>query len=112
MKYSLPRIEVRTVHEPLCSNRRIDNPYNAALILSKWLSRADRENVVVVNLQSDLHPSGNLEPSDADIRVTEDLSRACSFLHMPLIDHVITGPESGVYFSFRDHGMIDTKGVM
>ena len=150
MKYTLPRIEIRTVGEPLCSDKRLDSPYDAALMLSRWLSDADREQVLVVNLQSDLrpinfnvtstgtlnssqmhpreilksavlsnaryvmlihnHPSGKLDPSETDIKVTEDLSKACSMMQIPLIDHVITGPVDGIYYSFRDHGLI--KGVL
>ena len=37
------------------------------------------------------HPSGNAEPSDADIKVTRDLIRAGQLLKIEVIDHVIMG---------------------
>jgi DNA repair protein RadC len=37
------------------------------------------------------HPSGEPEPSDADIRVTRDLIRAGQLLKIEVLDHVIVG---------------------
>lgn len=35
------------------------------------------------------HPSGNLQPSQADIEVTRKIKNACDFLDMKLLDHMI-----------------------
>ena len=35
------------------------------------------------------HPSGNLEPSSADMRTTEQLGKACKFLGIKLLDSLI-----------------------
>ena len=40
------------------------------------------------------HPSGNLEPSDADTLITERLREAGSLLGVPLIDHIIVSCKS------------------
>ncbi len=37
------------------------------------------------------HPSGEAQPSEADIRVTRDLIRAGQLLKLEVIDHVIVG---------------------
>ena len=37
------------------------------------------------------HPSGDPEPSDADIAMTKDVQKACSALGLTLHDHIITG---------------------
>lgn len=37
------------------------------------------------------HPSGETEPSEADIRVTRDLVRAGQLLKLEVLDHVIVG---------------------
>jgi hypothetical protein len=37
------------------------------------------------------HPSGDANPSDADIKVTRDLIRAGQLLKVELLDHVIVG---------------------
>ncbi|PKP03020.1 MAG: hypothetical protein CVU14_02435, partial [Bacteroidetes bacterium HGW-Bacteroidetes-9] len=50
------------------------------------------------------HPSGNLKPSDADIRLTKKLKDAGLMLDMPVIDHLIIGDEK--YYSFADEGIL------
>lgn len=50
------------------------------------------------------HPSGNIKPSESDIRLTQKLKKAGSFLDLPVIDHIILGDDS--YFSFADEGML------
>ncbi len=47
------------------------------------------------------HPSGNLNPSKDDINITERTKRACEFLEIKLIDHIIVG--QGNYYSFFDN---------
>lgn len=37
------------------------------------------------------HPSGNLEPSDADIELTKQLLLGADYLDIPLLDHLILG---------------------
>ena len=50
------------------------------------------------------HPSGNLQPSQADISLTKTLKEAGKFLEIPVLDHIIVSDNS--YFSFADEGMI------
>jgi DNA repair protein RadC len=50
------------------------------------------------------HPSGNNQPSEADIRLTRKLKDAGLMLDLPVLDHLIIGGDS--YFSFADEGMI------
>lgn len=50
------------------------------------------------------HPSGNLEPSDADRKITRQLKEAAALMEIPVIDHLIV-TQSG-YFSFADEGML------
>ena len=45
------------------------------------------------------HPSGNVEPSIADIKVTEKIKEAGDLIGMPLLDHIIIGGEKK-YYSF------------
>lgn len=46
------------------------------------------------------HPSGNIQPSDADIKLTHKLKNAGAMLDLPVIDHIILGDEN--YYSFAD----------
>ena len=50
------------------------------------------------------HPSGNLNPSESDLRLTSDIRQAAKCMNMPLIDHVIVA-DTG-YFSFADAGKL------
>ena len=50
------------------------------------------------------HPSGNLQPSQADIELTRRLCKAGELLDLPLLDHLIVS-ERG-YYSFADEGML------
>jgi DNA repair protein RadC len=50
------------------------------------------------------HPSGNTQPSEADIRLTRKLKEAGLLLDLPVLDHLILGGDG--YFSFADEGMI------
>jgi DNA repair protein RadC len=48
------------------------------------------------------HPSGSLDPSDADIAITKRLKDAGDLLGIPVHDHIIVGNDG--YYSFRDSG--------
>lgn len=50
------------------------------------------------------HPSGNLKPSDQDVKLTKKMVEAGRTLEIPVIDHVIFTNES--YFSFADEGIL------
>jgi DNA repair protein RadC len=50
------------------------------------------------------HPSGNLEPSDADKKITRQLKEAAALMEIPVIDHLIV-TQSG-YYSFADEGLL------
>lgn len=50
------------------------------------------------------HPSGSLQPSQADTDLTRRLRKAGELLDLPLLDHLIVS-ERG-YYSFADEGML------
>ncbi len=50
------------------------------------------------------HPSGNVQPSDADSKVTKKMSEAGRIMDIPVLDHIIVTDSS--YFSYADEGMI------
>ena len=50
------------------------------------------------------HPSGNLKPSEADVRLTRKLKEAGQVMDLPVLDHLIIGDEK--YYSFADEGML------
>lgn len=50
------------------------------------------------------HPSGNLQPSEADIRITKNIREAGRIMEIGLVDHLII-TDTG-YYSFADEGMM------
>jgi DNA repair protein RadC len=48
------------------------------------------------------HPSGSVEPSQADIALTKKLKEAANIMEISLLDHLIVGDKS--YYSFADMG--------
>lgn len=50
------------------------------------------------------HPSGNLQPSQADIELTKKMKEAGKTLEITVFDHLIIG--DGSYYSFADEGMM------
>jgi len=50
------------------------------------------------------HPSGNKQPSEADINITRKIKEAASIMDITLLDHIIiAGTE---YLSFADEGLL------
>ena len=50
------------------------------------------------------HPSGNLNPSQADLSITEKVKKAGNLMDIKLLDHLILTEES--YYSFADFGKL------
>lgn len=69
------------------------------LVLSVALKALTSHIILVHN-----HPSGNLKASDADIRITNKLIKACEVVEITLLDHLIISKDS--YLSFKDEGLI------
>ncbi|HER10109.1 MAG TPA: DNA repair protein RadC [Bacteroides sp.] len=69
------------------------------IILKKALDNLATSIIVCHN-----HPSGNNQPSDADVKITEKWKKAADMLEIKLLDHVIIADKS--YFSFADEGLV------
>ena len=50
------------------------------------------------------HPSGNLKPSNADMRLTQRIKKGAAQLDIQLLDHLIIANRG--YFSFADEGVL------
>lgn len=50
------------------------------------------------------HPSGQLQPSQADKEITNKIKEACTIMDFVLLDHLIMSNEG--YFSFADEGIL------
>ncbi len=61
----------------------------------------DRASAIIV---AHNHPSGSLEPSNADIGITSQLKEAGTIIGVPLLDHIIFNRTA--YFSFLESGCL------
>ena len=52
------------------------------------------------------HPSGDLEPSQSDLQLQEQLTEAGKILGIRVLDHVIVSRKG--YYSFQEAGLIET----
>ena len=50
------------------------------------------------------HPSGNQQPSDADIAITQKVKESGKLMDIALLDHIIV--TDGSYYSFADEGIM------
>ena len=50
------------------------------------------------------HPSGDLRPSDNDLRIHNQLTEAAEIFGLRVLDHVIVARKG--YYSFQDEGLI------
>ena len=92
---SLVDVSKGTLNESLAHPREIFFPV---------IAHAAHSFILVHN-----HPSGDPQPSEADLRLTRRISEAARILQIQLLDHVIIGqPMNGNqgYFSFKEAGMI------
>lgn len=52
------------------------------------------------------HPSGFVEPSQADLRITKRLQEALGLIDVKVIDHIVIGTDAPGYTSFAQRGLL------
>jgi DNA repair protein RadC len=50
------------------------------------------------------HPSGDLQPSESDLKTQDQLEQAAKILGIRVLDHVIVTRKG--YFSFQESGLV------
>ena len=51
------------------------------------------------------HPSGNMNPSESDTRLTQKIKEAGNLMDIQLLDHLIISKDDN-YYSFADNGLL------
>lgn len=69
-------------------------------IIAKYIVDSLASGIVIAHN----HPSGNLNPSEQDITLTNRIKQICQLLDTKLLDHLILTEDS--YYSFLDEGRI------
>jgi DNA repair protein RadC len=75
-------------------------PVDLKLLFQKALLCPGMVSIIICHC----HPSGNLEPSDADKVITIKIKKSCELLEIRLLDHLIVTEDS--YFSFANEGLL------
>jgi len=70
-------------------------------IILQYAIKANASGIIVCHN----HPSGNLQPSESDRRLTTKIKDSAAVMDVQLFDHLIIIPE-GEYYSFADEGFI------
>lgn len=66
----------------------------------KWAFKLSSMAIVLIHN----HPSGNPEPSQPDILMTQKIVQAAKIVDLLIVDHIIVGKNR--YFSFQEHNML------
>lgn len=69
------------------------------IIYTTALNTAGTTSIIIAHN----HPSGNLQPSSADDKLTSKIRKAGELLDITLLDHLILNPY-GSYYSYGDEG--------
>jgi DNA repair protein RadC len=77
---------------------------HATVVDIKVIARQAIENLCSSMVLCHNHPSGNLSPSEHDIKITRQLQQALQIIDVSLIDHIIIGGNN--YYSFADEGKL------
>lgn len=64
---------------------------NAAQIYAREVVKAALRHNAAAVVFAHNHPSGSLEPSDADRRITRELTQALALVEIQVLDHIIVG---------------------
>ena len=77
---------------------------NAASVYPREVVKLVLDNNAAAVIFSHNHPSGIVEPSQADKQITRKLTDALSLIDVRVLDHIIVGSEGA--YSFAEHGLI------
>jgi DNA repair protein RadC len=88
-------IDVETIQEGIVNQ--------AVVYPRKVLENALKQKASAIILLHN-HPSGNVRPSDADIRLTRTIQETAKILDILVHDHIIIGENR--FFSFREEGIM------
>lgn len=76
----------------------------STLVDVRVLFKLALEHIAVSIIVAHNHPTGNLKPSEADIKLTNNIKKAGEILNITLLDHLIIGEQD--FFSFREQHLL------
>lgn len=94
-------VNLRNDGKPINMNVMSMGTINASIMVPREALKASILSNASNVLLAHNHPSGNLVPSQDDIKVTDMMIRAYDLLGMSVLDHIIVGPDRQ-FFSMRE----------
>lgn len=91
-------------HQVLCFKELFQGSLNQAQVYPREVVKAALLNNAASLIITHNHPSGEVEPSQADIRITQQLSDALELVDISLLDHIIVTQHQT--YSLAEHGLI------
>jgi DNA repair protein RadC len=70
-------------------------------IILQYAIKANASGIIICHN----HPSGNMQPSETDMKITRKIKESGNLMDIQLLDHLIVIPE-GKYCSMADEGII------
>jgi DNA repair protein RadC len=70
-------------------------------IILQYAIKANASGIIICHN----HPSGNVQPSESDTKITQKVKQASNLTDIQLLDHLIITPEDG-YYSLADNGLL------
>ncbi|WP_444883533.1 RadC family protein [Microbulbifer sp. PSTR4-B] len=97
-------IYLNTQHRVIAYREEFQGTLNAASIYPREIVKRTLELNAAAVIFAHNHPSGNAEPSQADIWITERLTQALALVDVTVLDHIIIGGEENM--SFAEKGLL------
>jgi DNA repair protein RadC len=91
-------------HHLLSFERLFRGTIDGANVYPRVVARRALEMNAAAVIFAHNHPSGNTEPSQADIRITEKLKDALTLIDIRVLDHIVAGTVGSV--SMAERGLL------
>ncbi len=88
------------LHQQAISNGGV----SGTVVDPKIIFKTALQHLACAIIMAHNHPSGNLKPSEADLRLTKKIKTAGELLEIPVLDHLICADHQ--YLSFADEGLM------
>ena len=80
---------------------------NESIVDSKEIIKEATLNSASSVILAHNHPSGETDPSEDDIKLTEQIVKACELINVKVLDHIILGKNHNDFFSFANSKLIN-----
>jgi len=90
-------------HRKIACETLFQGTIDAASVYPRVIIQKILEHNAAAVILGHNHPSGLTEPSQADLKVTDKIKKACDAIDVRILDHIIVGKDT---YSFAANGQI------